>query len=234
MSTVAREKSHSSRDATVIAPGPQVGLRNAPLAGQAAVPELAREAKTIGLLSELLDIRLPLFHGERERYSLDGFIANRHPRHRGQLSNGLSEVDAPGLHHEPEDVAVLARREIVPELLLVVHENDGVRSLLKGDNPFISRPALTRRTRRPTTAETGMRLRKSSRKFGENISRCPGDGATGLCVCGAGSRKLEPTSDFPRPVPLARVDLFLSCRLRMFSIASLFAQPGAHRGPNDR
>src|SRR3954469_10853772 len=39
----------------------------------------------------------------------------------------------------------------------------GVFSALKGDSPFHSRPALFRRTLRPTTADTGRRTRISSR-----------------------------------------------------------------------
>src|SRR5262249_61219687 len=44
----------------------------------------------------------------------------------------------------------------------------GVFSLLKGDNPFHSRPALRNFTRRPTTSETGSRARSSSRNCGVN------------------------------------------------------------------
>ena len=36
-------------------------------------------------------------------------------------------------------------------------KNDGVRSLLKGERPFHSRPVLRSRTRRLTTSETGRR-----------------------------------------------------------------------------
>ncbi len=46
-------------------------------------------------------------------------------------------------------------------------KNDGVFSLLKGDSPFHSRPALRSLTRRPTTSETGSRARSSSRNCGE-------------------------------------------------------------------
>src|SRR5262249_7426415 len=45
-------------------------------------------------------------------------------------------------------------------------KKDGVRSLLKGDNPFHSRPALLSRTRLPTTSDTGSRARNSSRNCG--------------------------------------------------------------------
>src|SRR5262245_35616286 len=47
-------------------------------------------------------------------------------------------------------------------------KNEGVRSLLKGDSPFHSRPAFLSRTRRPTTSETGRRARSSSRNWGGN------------------------------------------------------------------
>ena len=47
-------------------------------------------------------------------------------------------------------------------------KNDGVFSLLKGESPFHSRPALRNFTRRPTTSETGSRARSSSRNCGEN------------------------------------------------------------------
>src|SRR5207253_6404032 len=47
-------------------------------------------------------------------------------------------------------------------------KNDGVFSLLNGDNPFHSRPALRNFTRRPTTSETGSRARSSSRNCGVN------------------------------------------------------------------
>ena len=47
-------------------------------------------------------------------------------------------------------------------------KNDGVFSLLNGDSPFHSRPALRSFTRRPTTSETGSRARSSSRNCGEN------------------------------------------------------------------
>ena len=47
-------------------------------------------------------------------------------------------------------------------------QNDGVFSLLNGDNPFHSRPALRNFTRRPTTSETGSRARSSSRNCGVN------------------------------------------------------------------
>src|SRR5262245_56593965 len=47
-------------------------------------------------------------------------------------------------------------------------KNEGVRSLLKGDSPLHSRPAFLRRTRRPTTSETGRRARSSSRNWGGN------------------------------------------------------------------
>ena len=46
-------------------------------------------------------------------------------------------------------------------------KNDGVFSLLNGDRPFHSRPALCSFTRRPTTSETGSRARSSSRNWGE-------------------------------------------------------------------
>src|SRR5579871_2707448 len=45
-------------------------------------------------------------------------------------------------------------------------QNDGVFSLLNGDSPFHSRPALRNFTRRPTTSETGSRARSSSRNCG--------------------------------------------------------------------
>ena len=45
-------------------------------------------------------------------------------------------------------------------------KNDGVFSLLNGDSPFHSRPALRNFTRRPTTSETGSRARSSSRNCG--------------------------------------------------------------------
>ena len=47
-------------------------------------------------------------------------------------------------------------------------KNEGVFSLLKGDSPFHSRPALRSFTRRPTTSDTGSRARSSSRNWGEN------------------------------------------------------------------
>ena len=47
-------------------------------------------------------------------------------------------------------------------------QNDGVFSLLNGDSPFHSRPALRNFTRRPTTSETGSRARSSSRNCGVN------------------------------------------------------------------
>src|SRR5262245_53558626 len=47
-------------------------------------------------------------------------------------------------------------------------KNEGVRSLLKGDSPFHSRPAFLSCTRRPTTSETGRRARSSSRNWGGN------------------------------------------------------------------
>src|ERR1700674_1833344 len=43
---------------------------------------------------------------------------------------------------------------------------DGVRSLLKGESPFHSRPAFLSFTRRPTTSETGSLARSSSRNWG--------------------------------------------------------------------
>jgi hypothetical protein len=46
-------------------------------------------------------------------------------------------------------------------------KNDGVFSLLNGDSPFHSRPALRNFTRRPTTSETGSRARSSSRNCGQ-------------------------------------------------------------------
>ncbi len=46
-------------------------------------------------------------------------------------------------------------------------KNEGVFSLLNGDRPFISRPARVSLTRLPTTSETGMRARSSSRNWGE-------------------------------------------------------------------
>src|SRR5436190_1799990 len=45
-------------------------------------------------------------------------------------------------------------------------KKDGVFSLLKGESPFHSRPALRSFTRRPTTSETGSRARSSSRNWG--------------------------------------------------------------------
>lgn len=42
----------------------------------------------------------------------------------------------------------------------------GVFSVWNGESPFHSRPALARRTRRPTTAETGSRALISSRMCG--------------------------------------------------------------------
>src|SRR5579863_1132230 len=53
-------------------------------------------------------------------------------------------------------------------------KNDGVFSLLKGDSPFHSRPALRNFTRFPTTSDTGSRARNSSRNWGVNrISTMP-------------------------------------------------------------
>jgi hypothetical protein len=46
---------------------------------------------------------------------------------------------------------------------------EGVFSLLKGDNPFHSRPARFKGTRRETTWETGRRARISSRNESENF-----------------------------------------------------------------
>ncbi len=48
-------------------------------------------------------------------------------------------------------------------------KKDGVFSALKGESPFHSRPALARRTRLPTTAETGSRALISSRTEGGNF-----------------------------------------------------------------
>ncbi len=45
-------------------------------------------------------------------------------------------------------------------------KNDGVFSLLNGDSPFHSCPALRSFTRRPTISETGSRARSSSRNCG--------------------------------------------------------------------
>ncbi len=45
-------------------------------------------------------------------------------------------------------------------------KKDGVFSLLKGESPFHSRPAFFSVTRRPTTSETGSRVRSSSRNCG--------------------------------------------------------------------
>ncbi len=45
----------------------------------------------------------------------------REPRHRRQTLDGFGKADAIGLHHETDDVAVLAGREVVIEALLVVH-----------------------------------------------------------------------------------------------------------------
>ncbi len=45
-------------------------------------------------------------------------------------------------------------------------KKDGVFSLLNGDSPFHSRPALRNLTRAPTTSETGRRARISSKKLG--------------------------------------------------------------------
>lgn len=42
-------------------------------------------------------------------------------------------------------------------------KNEGVFSLLNGDSPFHSRPALVSFTRLPTTSETGSRARISSK-----------------------------------------------------------------------
>src|SRR5262249_27585781 len=47
-------------------------------------------------------------------------------------------------------------------------KKDGVFSLLNGDRPFHSRPALRNFTRLPTTSETGSRARSSSRNCGVN------------------------------------------------------------------
>ena len=46
-------------------------------------------------------------------------------------------------------------------------KKDGVFSWLNGDSPFHSRPAFFSFTRRPTTSETGRRVRISSRNSGE-------------------------------------------------------------------
>ena len=54
-------------------------------------------------------------------------------------------------------------------LLVVVDENDGVFSELKGERAAHSRPALRNLTRAPTTSETGSRAQISSRKAGENF-----------------------------------------------------------------
>src|SRR5689334_8723187 len=48
-------------------------------------------------------------------------------------------------------------------------KKEGVFSALKGESPFHSRPALWRRTRLPTTAETGSRALISSRTEGGNF-----------------------------------------------------------------
>ena len=46
-------------------------------------------------------------------------------------------------------------------------KNDGVFSLLNGDSPLNSRPALRSLTRLPTTSETESRARISSKNAGE-------------------------------------------------------------------
>ena len=47
-------------------------------------------------------------------------------------------------------------------------KNDGVFSLLNGESPLHSRPALRNLMRLPTTSDTGSRVRRSSRNCGEN------------------------------------------------------------------
>ena len=88
------------------------------------------------------------------------------PAISGQPFDRFRKAHALGLHQKVENVAVLARGEVEPNRLLVIDVNDGVFSLLNGDSPFHSRPALRNFTRLPTTSETGSRARSSSRNCG--------------------------------------------------------------------
>src|SRR5215475_6317351 len=75
-------------------------------------------------------------------------------------------------------------------------KNDGVFSLLKGDNPFHSRPALRNFTRRPTTSDTGSRARNSSRNASEKRIAV----ANPQLNTPAGQTLLRPNHPFPQRI----------------------------------
>ncbi len=70
-------------------------------------------------------------------------LGHRHAGERSQPLHRLGEGDALGLHHEGEDVAMLAGREVVVEALLIVDEERRRALLVEGRQalPFAARLA---------------------------------------------------------------------------------------------
>ena len=70
------------------------------------------------------------------RLRLLGHLGNAQAGHGGEALDRLREGDALGVHHEAEDVAVLAGREVVIKTLLVVDEERGRALLVEGREPL--------------------------------------------------------------------------------------------------
>ena len=97
----------------------------------------------------------------RASSSLENFGSGT-PAMLRQPLDRLGERDALGLHHEIENVAVLAGGEVEPRRFWSLTKNEGVFSLLKGDRPFHSRPAssASRAGPRPPKPEGGRAARR--------------------------------------------------------------------------
>src|ERR1700722_16992808 len=76
------------------------------------------------------------------RLRLAGELGDRDAGTPGEALDRFRKVDALGLHHELEDVAVPARRKVVVEALLVVDEERWRALLVEGRKPLPFPPRL--------------------------------------------------------------------------------------------
>ena len=101
------------------------------------------------------------------RLGLARGFRHRHARHRGEPLDRLGERHPLGLHHEIEDVAVLARGEIEPRRLLVVHEEGRRLLLVERREPL---PLAARLLERHATADD-LRNREARAQVVEELGR---------------------------------------------------------------
>src|SRR5689334_22206245 len=130
----------------------QVLLESKTLGGRIADAELELRRRIEAAVGEIAarfcagarrERRLEEFRGELDhvvqgaaamllRLRLFGHLRDREPGHAGETLDRFRKGHAFGVHHEAEDVAVLAGREVVIEALLIVDEERGRALLVEG------------------------------------------------------------------------------------------------------